>query len=54
MFRSFYYVFDKKLSGGKAFFGMTFMWFLVHLSRQGVVKDGVKVGSFMLYQADRG
>lgn len=47
---------DKKLFllDRKMFFGFTYMWFLVHLSRQGLLKGGLKSGSFLLYQGDRG
>nr|YP_002995763.1 NADH dehydrogenase subunit 5 [Lineus viridis]ACO40322.1 NADH dehydrogenase subunit 5 [Lineus viridis] len=38
----------------KSFYGFTYMWFLVQLSSQGVAKDSLKVGSFVLVQGDRG
>jgi len=38
----------------KNYFGITYIWFLVHVSRQGVVKEGLRVGSRFLYQRDRG
>nr|YP_009648866.1 NADH dehydrogenase subunit 5 [Notospermus geniculatus]QCZ36416.1 NADH dehydrogenase subunit 5 [Notospermus geniculatus] len=38
----------------KSYFGFTYMWFLVHLSSQGWVEGGVKVGASVLYCGDRG
>jgi hypothetical protein len=38
----------------KRYFGLVYMWFLVQLRRQGLVKDRLEVGSYFLYQGDRG
>nr|AZL92898.1 NADH dehydrogenase subunit 5 [Parborlasia corrugatus] len=40
--------------GKKGYFGLVYMWFLVHLSGQGVLEGPLKVGSLALYQGDRG
>lgn len=40
--------------GRKRFFGVVYMWFLVYVRSQGVIKDSMKVGSVFLYQGDRG
>lgn len=39
---------------GKRLFGLTYMWFIVHLRGQGVVKDSLRSISYLLYQRDRG
>jgi len=38
----------------KLFFSLSFMWFLVFLTRQGVLKNSLNLGSHFLYQSDRG
>lgn len=50
---SFVKVFHGFLSN-KLLYGITNIWFIVNLSRQGVVKKRIGFGSFFLYQRDRG
>nr|YP_006576092.1 NADH dehydrogenase subunit 5 [Kulikovia alborostrata]AEM23549.1 NADH dehydrogenase subunit 5 [Kulikovia alborostrata] len=40
--------------GYSSFLGVSLMWFLVLLSSQGVAKNSIKLGSYFLYQGDRG
>ncbi len=44
----------RKFGFTKSYFGLVYMWFLVHLTRQGLVRGNIKAGSSALYSVDRG